>query len=102
MNILFVGLDVHKETIAVAAAEDGRNGEVRSYGTIESTPSHVSKTAQTAGGTWQEFAFWLRSWPVRVWPLSTDHRSWASLYCRRAERHSLQTRGTRKNGSARC
>jgi transposase len=43
MNILFVGLDVHKETIAVAAAEDGRNGEVRSYGTIESPPDHVSK-----------------------------------------------------------
>ena len=31
---IYVGLDVHADTIAIAVAEDGRNGEVRFFGTI--------------------------------------------------------------------
>ncbi len=34
-NNIFVGLDVHKNSIHVALADDGRHGDVRSYGTIE-------------------------------------------------------------------
>jgi len=33
-SITFVGLDVHKNSIAVALADDGRNAEVRNYGII--------------------------------------------------------------------
>src|SRR3954453_16043894 len=37
--ITYVGLDVHKETIAVALAEGGKRGEVLDYGTIANTPT---------------------------------------------------------------
>ncbi|MEK6742159.1 MAG: hypothetical protein AABZ15_00995 [Nitrospirota bacterium] len=33
-SIIYVGLDVHKDSIDIALADDGRNGEIRFYGTI--------------------------------------------------------------------
>lgn len=37
--IIYVGLDVHKDTIAVALAEGGKRGEVREHGKIANTPA---------------------------------------------------------------
>src|SRR5271163_1183154 len=43
--ITYVGLDVHKDTIAVALAEAGVRGDVREYGKIANTPAAVKALA---------------------------------------------------------
>lgn len=42
-NILFVGMDVHKESIEIALAEDGIGGDVRRFGAIGGTREAFKK-----------------------------------------------------------
>jgi transposase len=42
----FVGMDVHKATISISVAEDGRSGPVRFIGVIPNTPEAVHKMAK--------------------------------------------------------
>jgi transposase len=44
-SITYVGLDVHKDTIAVALAEAGVRGDVREYGKVANTPAAVRALA---------------------------------------------------------
>jgi hypothetical protein len=46
---LYVGLDVHKATLSVTVAEEGRDGRVRFIGTIPNTPTDVAKIARRLG-----------------------------------------------------
>ena len=43
--ITYVGLDVHKDTIAVALAEMGKRGEVREHGKIATTLAALNALA---------------------------------------------------------
>ena len=42
----FVGMDVHKATISISVAEDGRSGSVRFIGVIPNNPEAVHKMAK--------------------------------------------------------
>ena len=50
-NMLFVGLDVHKDTIHVALAPTGENREVRDYGVIGGDIGSVEKTIRKLTST---------------------------------------------------
>ena len=44
---VYVGLDVHADTIAVALANEGRVGEMRFYGTIANSADTVLRLTKT-------------------------------------------------------
>jgi transposase len=44
-DIIYVGLDVHKDTVAVALAEAGKRGEVREHGKVVNTPAALKALA---------------------------------------------------------
>jgi transposase len=53
-RIIYVGLDVHKDTIAVALAEAGKRGELREYGKIANTPAALrTLAAKLASHRWR-------------------------------------------------
>jgi len=53
----FIGLDVHKETVAVATADGARDGEVRFYGTIPNTPEAIRRLFDRLSGSGADLHF---------------------------------------------
>lgn len=63
MTTHYIGLDVHKESIAIAVAEEGRKGDVRSHGNIENTPNKVTRLLKRLERTGAELQFCYEAGP---------------------------------------
>ena len=61
--ITYIGLDVHKETVAVALAEAGKRSEVREYGKIANTPAAVKALAAKLARNGHELRFCYEAGP---------------------------------------
>jgi transposase len=56
-RITFLGLDVHKATVAVRVAEAGRDGEVRFVGEIPNEPAALDRLAARLGRSGRTLRF---------------------------------------------
>ena len=61
--IIYVGLDVHKDTIAVAVAEAGLREEVREHGKIPNTPAAIKALTEKVAGRGRELRFCYEAGP---------------------------------------
>jgi transposase len=62
-EITFVGLEVHKATIAVSVAAAGRDGEVRHLGRLENRPEVVRRLIERLRRSGHELRVWYEAGP---------------------------------------
>jgi transposase len=61
--ITYIGLDVHKNTIVVAAADSGLRKEARDYGTIANTSAALKKLIAKLASSGYELRFCYEAGP---------------------------------------
>ena len=62
-SVTYVGLDVHKDTIAVALAETREQKDVREYGKIANTPTALKALAAKLSRAGSELRFCYEAGP---------------------------------------
>jgi hypothetical protein len=62
-SITYVGLDVHKATVSVAAAKGQRGGEVLHVGVFPNRPDHIAKLVERLGRNGPQLSFCYEAGP---------------------------------------
>jgi hypothetical protein len=96
-----VGPDVHKSTISVAIAEDGRGGDVRDYGVVENRADILIKLVERLGKRGQLLHFCYEAGPCPATRSPTIRSIW-KRGCRDTSRRSTIRTAPRSNWPTRC